>query len=651
MNRGIAGAVLSLAAMTGFGARRTVDLSGPGWTADGAAVSVPHTWNAIDGADGGEPESGESANAPSYAHKAVVYRRTLPALAKGRRAFLRFQGASSRATVSVNGRVAGTHVGAYTAFVCEVTDRMYGGRANELEVVVDNYVDRNVPPCAADFTVCGGIYRGVELIETDRACIDPTFHAGPGVWVEADPETGKVAVDVRLNGAEKDAEVRCEVRDPSGSVVASGGTDGLAVASPALWTPATPNLYTLTATLRDGPSDDRVSVRFGFRTVEFRKDGFYLNGKRHKIRGVNRHQDRVGKGWALTPADEDEDIAFIKEMGADGLRTAHYPQSAHVYDLCDEKGLLAWVESPNVNSVRDTDAYRANAFSNLTDAIWQLKNHPAIFTWSISNELSTNRVPRGVTERLMTDLKALAKGIDGTRPVSLATCRSYQRDVNAIPDAIGFNFYPGWYRNVPEGMTGTTDAALADNPFLTTIGVTEYGAGASVFQHGDVQARNMPLTPVHIEEWQAWVHYWNYRSLRADDRVWGSFVWVMFDFAADARREGPRHGINDKGLMTRDRAFKKDAFHFYKANWTAEPVLHLVGSRMTETTNAVATVMAFSNLGDVRLAVNGREVGMQAPDEVRTVIWRDVPLDPGANELRLESGDRAVTASWKRISR
>ena len=647
MNRGITGAVLVLAAMTGFGARRTVDLSGPGWTADGAAVSVPHTWNAYDGADGGEPASGESANAPSYAHRAVVYRRTLPPLARGRRAFLRFQGASSKATVSVNGRVVGMHVGAYTAFVCEATDRMYDNRTNELEVVVDNYVDRNVPPCAADFTVCGGIYRGVELIETDRACIDPTFHAGPGVWAEPNAATGCVRADVRLNGASKAAVVRCEVRDPSGNVVASGGADALAVRNPLLWTPATPNLYTLTATLKDGKSEDRVSVRFGFRTVEFRPDGFYLNGKRYKIRGVNRHQDREGKGWALTPADEDEDIAFIKEMGADGLRTAHYPQSAHVYDLCDERGLLAWVESPNVNSVRDTDAYRANAFSNLTDAIWQLKNHPAIFTWSISNELSTNRVQQGVTERLMTDLKALAKDIDVTRPVSLATCRSYQRDVNAIPDAIGFNFYPGWYRNVPEGMTGTTDAALADNPFLTTIGVTEYGAGASVFQHGDAQARNLPLTPVHIEEWQAWVHYWNYKSLFADDRVWGSFVWAMFDFAADARREGPRHGINDKGLMTRDRAFKKDAFHFYKANWTQDPVLHLVGSRMTETTNAVATVMGFSNLGAVTLEVNGQVRGTLKPDEVKTVVWRDVPLAKGPNAIRLMSAGREASAAWE----
>lgn len=646
MRLGVAG-LLAMAAMAGFGGRRVVDLSGTGWTCDGAPVTIPHTWNAEDGADGGEPKSGESANARSYLRKAAVYRRTLPAVGRGKRVFLRFEGASSKATVVVDGMIVGRHTGAYTAFVCEVTDRINFNRDNLLEVVVDNYVDRNEPPGAADFTVCGGLYRGVQLIETDRACIDPNFHAGPGVWAEADPKTGRVAVDVKLNGASPAAKVSCEVKDPSGKVVAEGAPDALVVAKPALWAPKTPNLYTLTARLKDGKSEDCVGIRFGFRSVEFRRDGFYLNGEKYKIRGVNRHQDREGRGWAMPPEEEAEDIAYIKEMGADGLRTAHYPQSGHIYDLCDEKGLLAWAECPNVNIVRDTPEYRANAFSNQTEAIWQLKNHPSIFTWSISNELSTNRAP-GVTERLMTELKALVKSLDATRPVALATCRSHQTGVNIIPDAIGFNFYPGWYRNVPEGMTGTTDAALADNPFLTTLGVTEYGAGASVTQHDDAQARNQPLSPVHIEEWQAWVHYWNYKSLFADDRVWGSFIWVMFDFAADARREGPRHGINDKGLMTRDRRFKKDAFHFYKANWNAEPTLHLVGSRMTETTNSTMTVMGFSNIGDVTLSVNGREVGRQTPDEVKTVIWRQVPLKKGANDIRLEASGRTAEARWER---
>lgn len=639
-------AVMGMISFATLGARRTIDLSGTGWTVDGEAVSIPHTWNAIDGADGGEPGSGESANAKCYLRKSVVYRRLLPPPSPGKRVFLRFEGVSVAAKVIVDGTEIGRHSGAYTAFVCEATDRLDPRRDNLLEVVVDNYVDRSMPPCAADFTVCGGIYRGVELIETDRACIDPTFHAGPGVWVDADPKTGRIFVDVRLNGASNKAVVHCEVRDPSGNVVAVGKTDALKVEHPALWSPAIPNLYTLTVKMEDGACNDGASVRFGFRSVEFRKDGFYLNGCKYKIHGVNRHQDREGRGWAVLPAEEDEDIDFIKEIGADGLRTAHYPQSGHIYDLCDEKGLLAWVESPNVNLIRDNDAYRSQARTNLIEAIWQLKNHPSIFTWSISNELNTNRVPWGVTERLMTELKMLANETDPMRPVSLATCHAKQRGLHAIPDAVGFNFYPGWYRNVPEGMKGTVDAALADNPDLSTIGVTEYGAGASVTQHGDAQARNMPLSPVHIEEWQAWVHYWNYKSLLDDDRVWGSFVWAMFDFAADARREGPRHGINDKGLMTRDRKFKKDAFHFYKANWNHAPELHLVGARMTETTNAAMTVMGFSNLGNVTLVLNGREVGRQAPDEVKTVVWRKVPLAKGANHIQLFSGGRMAEAYW-----
>lgn len=639
------------AAMPAGEDRRVISLSGAGWTADGESVRVPHTWNAIDGADGLGACTDESANSPSYARRRVVYRRQLPPNPVGRRAFVRFGGASERAAVRVNGKEVGRHEGAYTAFAFEVTEALRDD-GGVLEVEVDNFIDpaRSVPPWAADYSVFGGLYRDVEWIETAATCIDPLHFAGPGVWVEADA-SGAVQVDVRIRGSTPGTSVVYEVKDPSGKLVAKTASKSFRVKNPTLWTPETPALYTLTARLTDGASRDSVSVRFGFRSFAFRPDGFYLNGMKRKIRGVNRHQDREGKGWAVSAADETEDIEWIKRMGADGLRTAHYPQSGHIYDLCDEKGLLAWVESPNVNALKDDPAYLLRAETNLTEAIWQLKNHPSIFVWSVCNEVATNRMDgTDVAEKVTTWLDGLAKGLDPSRPSASASFLPYQSRLNAITDVVGFNFYPGWYRNEPDGMKGTIDDALEQNPGLGTIGVTEYGAGASVLQHGDALARNQPQSPLHIEEWQAWVHYRNYRQIRAHERVWGSFVWAMFDFAADVRHEGPRHGINDKGLVTFDHKTPKDAFYFYKANWSMEPELHLVGSRMTETTNENATVVGFSNLGEVRLFLNGSPIGTQMPDEVNTVVWKGVRLAGGRNVVRLESGGRTVEATWNLIS-
>ena len=613
------------------GGRVVTDLSGEGWTLDGEAVTVPHTWNAIDGTDGiGERRHhANSVAAQSYSHRRGVYRRNLPAAKAGRRYFVRFRGASQRATVRVNGTDIGHHVGAFTAFCCEATRQMSTNGVNLLEVEVDNIYDPDIPPASGDFTVYGGLHRGVELIETDPVCIDCVTDGADGVRLDADPDTGDVTAYVSVDGGTNEVQ-------------------RFSFPSRELWSPENPCLYEIDVAIAQGGGKDAVRKTFGFRRAEFREDGFYLNGVKRTIRGVNMHSDFDGCGWAVPKGRRAKDIAMVKELGADGLRAAHYPHDDETYAECDKQGLLVWCEYPNLGYFTPTEAYRRNAMQGIREMVAQFGAHPSIIAWSVSNEyFAGKKSPAEWLERLLREFTAEVRRLDPSRPSAAATFKPLMTAANAIPDVLGFNFYPGWYKQEPDEMPVTIDAALAETR-RGMIAVTEYGAGGNADCHESPDVRNAPLGAFHSEEYQAWVHHFNYLGLKDDPRLWGTFVWCMFDFGADARREGSRFGLNDKGLVAYDHETRKDAFWFYKANWTKEPFLHLVGSRMASTTNSAVTVMAFWNgPGEVALKVNGENCGARTPDGVKTAIWRGVRLRPGDNEIEVSAGGLSKSAHWR----
>ena len=169
--------------------------------------------------------------------------------------------------------------------------------------------------------------------------------------------------------------------------------------------------------------------------------------------------------------------------------------------------------------------------------------------------------------------------------------------------------------------------------------MSEYGCSGSVYQHENpIMAQPTPSSPWHPEEYETYHHRVQYSILKDMPECWGVYMWMMFDAAADQRDEGDQPGVNDKGLVTRDRRTRKDAFYFYKANWNPEPMLHLVGARRTHTTNAVNSVFAFCNAGRVSLSVNGAPVGEREPDDRKAVIWDGVRLAPGTNVIEVRSG-------------
>lgn len=630
-------------------------------------VAIPHTWNAADGADGGTTKTnwGFRRGPGSYSRQVVVTPDT------DRRSFLVFEGASLVTDVYFNQVHLGQHRGAFGAFSFEVTKLLNASGTNELLVRVDNSFVTDVPPLQGDFTMFGGLYRPVRLLQTAGTCITPLDHASPGVaLVQREVTNERASVEAviklsRLPGETGNVTVRGTILDAAGQELNSQTApvawveNGAEVSlpfdlpKPRLWHGRRdPYLHAAKfEVLVNDVVTDVVNQPLGLRSVRIDPErGFILNGEPYRLHGVCRHQDRAGKGWAVSEADHREDLGLILEMGANAVRLAHYPQSSYFYELCDRAGLIVWAEIPLVNVVRNTEAFHANAKQQLVEMIRQHRNHPSIVMWGLFNELY-HQGPSDPCEDLVTDLQQLAKREDPTRITVAASNQRTRKKLNAITDHIAFNGYPGWYGNGgPAGMKETIDAWLTATG-NRGIGVSEYGAGGSVQHQEEWPPRKAVHDgPWHPETYQALCHEQQYQAIARHPEVWGSFVWNMFDFGSDDRAEGDQEGINDKGLVTYDRKTRKEAFYFYRANWNPEPMVHLVGKRFAIRQQKEILVRAYSNCDTVELFVNGQSQGMRQPDAVRTVQWTAVGLLPGENkiELRATRGGRTLTdeAIW-----
>ena len=597
-------------------------------------VAIPHCWNADDG------------TTPDYYRGSGIYTKTFPApLAnKNERVFLRFEGASMRANVNINGHDLGTHKGGFTAFCHEITPFLKKEN-NLLTVTVDNAHDENMMPLGGDFTMFGGIYRPVSLLILPEKCITPLDFASPGVYftqTAASPDKAAAQLKVLVDGLSPDdlkkATLRSSLTDPDGTVVFYGESNIIAnhngfdafvqdieIAAPRLWDGIeNPELYTLNCALNIAGRDiDQVSSTVGFRDINIDvREGLKLNGKPHNIRGVNRHQDRPGKGWAISNADHRQDMALIKNMGANGIRLAHYPHSDYFYSLCDQEGMLVWAEIPLIGRATDSTEFAENAKQQLTELIRQNYNHPSIFCWSLFNELC-----EGKPEGLVAELNTLAHSEDPTR-FTTAAPNIDGRPENDIPDIIAYNTYPGWYWADPATMQYAIDWKHHPDKGSKPLAISEYGAGASIRDHAILSSAPKTDGQFHPEEWQATVHEGNYKEIDKRDFLWGTFVWNMFDFASATRHEGDTNGINDKGLATYDRSTPKDAYYFYQANWNKDPMVHITSKRWTSRP-AATPFKVYTNCDEISLIINGREYFPSANPQARVYIWDNIDLAPG----------------------
>ncbi|MDD4141982.1 MAG: glycoside hydrolase family 2 TIM barrel-domain containing protein [Bacteroidales bacterium] len=621
-----------------------------------AYVTVPHTWNINDGCTGprsGTGNSGSSVASNVYKRGTGTYTRNIPIAPKsGKRYFIRGEGASIVSEVLINGRSAGTHKGAFTAFCYEITDLLKNGKNNTITVITDNTYNDDVLPLAGDFTMFGGLYRSIELIETDNVCIDPVYYASPGVFItqkSISKRTAKVDVAVRINKKKRHTEtsVTVTIKDAEGHIVEmkNTGRDLIAdfnIKNPKLWNGRKgPYLYTveIALTAEDG-SRDYVEQPLGLREFEISaKQGAILNGRAWTLHGVNRHQDYSEKGWAVSEIDEKRDIYMMLEMGADALRTAHYPQSENIYDLCDKAGLIVWSEVPAVQIVRDSKQFKENMLLQAKEMILQLGNHPSICMWGIFNEIFHQTTAKDRESDMIGVLKELNDEIhdlDPSRPTVAATNDLSNTELNNIPDHIAANMYPGWYGGSPDGFDNLND--LFKKYSKQGFAISEYGHGADISCHEYPVKPPVPTSVHHPEEWQTEAHERNYKGIKKNRKLWGAFIWNMFDFASAERDEGARPGINDKGLVTYDRKTRKDAFYFYKANWNIEPMVHITSKRYARRPEEQKKIdiKAYANTRNAELFVNGKRIGKRKnPDDLHVLIWKNVSLRQGDNAIRV----------------
>ncbi|HYP78578.1 MAG TPA: glycoside hydrolase family 2 TIM barrel-domain containing protein [Polyangiaceae bacterium] len=631
------------------------------WT----AVSLPHTWNASDGQDGGN----------NYYRGIAWYRRhyTLPAEAAGKRVYLQFDGANVVADVYVNGTLLGQHRGGFARFRYDATAALKAGADNVIAVKVSNANAGDVPPLDADFTFFGGLYRDAHVLISDPVHIDVLDYASSGVYLDTSEVTAasaKLRARVRVQNDSAEAQavtVTTTVVRQDGSVettlsatasVPAGKAQELAsnatIANPHLWNGVEdPYLYTAYVQVQVGSaSTDWVKSPLGFRFFSVDPaQGFSLNGKYLDLHGVNRHQDRLNMGWAISNKEHDQDMALIREMGATVIRLSHYEQAEHFHDLADHNGTVLWAEIPLVNAISNSSAFTTNATQQLTELIRQNYNHPSIIFWGIGNE---QRSDNSDTNALLTKLNTLVHTEDPSRLSTYAACCT--SDTGGLPahsDVVGYNTYYGWYDafGTSEQFGAWADKLHAAKP-TWKIGVSEYGAGAGITQHADNPTRPDPYGTPHPEEWQNLVHESHWRQMKTRRYLWSKIIWNMFDFAVDSRDEGDTKGRNDKGLVTYDRAIKKDAFYWYKANWTTTPVVYITSHRFTSRSTATVPVKVYTNLDSVSLEVNGVAVAAGTSAD-HVFSWTGVALRTGANTIVAtgKSGASTITdtVTWTRM--
>ncbi len=652
-------------------------------------VSVPHTWNRV-GYYMPDPQTHLNRAESVDKYQGVGWYRmtfTPPAMDAGQRAWLQFDAASRTAEVWLNGQRIGGHKGGFSRFRLDATRALRAGQANTLLVKVDNTQPAqgsstaDILPLAGDFFVHGGLYRPVSLIVTNAVHVDMLDAGGSGIFATTrsiDAAMAKVDVRVRIrNDGTKTQAVNAVVRliDAGGKTVAtatrriplradsaSDSVETLSVATPHLWNGvADPYLHRLVVEIAtpSGAVLDRVEQAFGIR--EMRADparGFMLNGKPLRLQGVGYHQDREGKGWATAPADIEQDFAIMREMGVNSIRLTHYQHGQVIHDLADRYGMVLWDEIPLVSrwtwgdDAVATAGLRDDARQQLRELIRQNGNHASVFNWGIANEVDFGKsLPAFITTSkdtpapdplpLLRELNALAKSEDPSRATALATCCEGRllgsADVPITAEAAdlgGANRYFGWYYGQPGDLGKHLDSLRALRP-NQPVSVTEYGAGGATTIHTDnplggkvdQRGRNQP------EEYESYIHETAWATLSAKPYLWGTWLWNSFDFATTVRREGDAIDINTKGLVTYDRKIRKDAYYFYKANWTATPTVHVAGRRYVDRAYPAADVRVYSNAPRTDLLVNDRVVGTLSACPQMVCAWSNVALAAGANRV------------------
>ena len=627
-------------------AEKELAINAPKWDKGWSEVEIPHTWNAKD----------MQVQANSFYEGAAYYKKQyfFPAELKDKRVFLRFEGVGSCAEVFVNGMLATSHKGGYSAFACEISPLLKAGEENEIIVKADNKSRPDVIPVNHNlFGVYGGIYRPVWLVVTEPCNISVTDCASPGVYVtqkNVSKKQADVKVKVKLdNGTLQPVPVTLQntIYDQEGKQVATHSQSfelsaqgeqayesSFTIKKPTLWQGReNPYLYKVVSRLiKDGQVIDEMVQPLGLRKYEIvAGKGFYLNGEKYPMYGVTRHQDWWGLGSALKNENHDFDLATIMDVGATTVRFAHYQQSDYLYSRCDSLGLIIWAEIPFVNRVTGQEA--ENCRNQLREMIRQSFNHPSIYVWGLHNEVYQ---PHQYTKELTQSLHDLAKTEDPDRyTVSVNGYGHMEHPVNLVADIQGMNRYFGWYEKKIQDIKPWVENLEKEYPHQKLM-LTEYGADANLNHQTEYLGDALNWTKeFYPETFATKTHEYQWSVIAAHPYISASYLWNTFDFCAPMWVRGGVPARNMKGLVTFDRKIKKDSYFWYKANWSKEPVLYLTQRRNWDREKKETSVTVYSNIGTPKVYLNGKELtGIREGYTPVHYIIDNITLDMGKNIVK-----------------
>ena len=611
-------------------------------------VHLPHTWNT------------DAYSTRNYRRASSWYKKEFRLEAAemwDKQLYLKFDAVNSLADVYLNGELLTTHKGGYSAFIVDITDKVRNDVSNLLMVHVNNQ-NNQIPPLSGDFTIFGGIYRDVWLISVGKQHISLTDYASPGVYVDL-PFVSEEKAEISVRGTLVNRDVQraalklnVEVLDADGKSVVQSlrnirldaeGTfavkERLQLENPRLWSPESPYLYSVKVSLKD-----EMRVPLGVRWFSMdAQEGFKLNGKPMKLIGACRHQDQMPMGIALSDEMHRRDMQLLKDMGANFVRLAHYPQDDAVLRACDELGMLVWEEIPVVDLIALGDEFRTNATSALREMIRQHYNHPSVIMWGYMNEAVIQLQYRVKKQRLngfYENTLALARHLEETLkmedPYRLSTMAYHgnqiynQIGLSNITDVSGWNLYQGWYENDFKSFDRFVDEEHRKYPYRPLI-ISEFGAGSD--------SRLQSLEPQIFDfsmQWQQLYLEYYLPAIMKRPFIVGATEWNFIDFSSASRQETTPH-INNKGLMYNDRR-PKDVFYYFQAFLRKDiPVLHIAvddWKYRTVVSDGEAVehpVKVYSNLDRVELSVNRKKLSVQGIENCHAG-WR-VPLVVGRNTL------------------
>lgn len=632
------------------------------------AVRVPHDWAIAgpfdmtidmqqvrvveDGDRGAKLRTGRTGALPCFG--IGWYRKLLPVSIsdEGKRVFVEFDGAMSRAKVYLNGVYVGEWPYGYSSFTFELTKYIQFGKENILSVRLENKEE------SSRWYSGAGIYRNVRLVKTA-----PVRVAHWGTYITTPIVTdqkGEVNIKTDIDGTEA-IQLVTEIYDAKGkkvaSAVANKKADGSAtveqlikVNKPSLWSVETPILYTAVSKVFVGKTQkDEYKTTFGFRNIRFDKDkGFFLNGKYTKFKGVCLHHDLGSIGAAVNYRATERQLVMMKEMGVNAIRTSHNPPSLELLRICDSIGLMVqveafdeWKNGKNINGYGDF--FDEWAEKDLTAMIKRDRNHPSVVMWSIGNEIREQGMPEGAA--MAKYLTKISHDLDPTRPVSAGFNNwkgAIKNGLAAEVDLVGFNYAPDFYEKMHR-----------ENPTFTIYGSE---TASTVSSRGEykfpvVASKKAWYTDYQLTSYDletcSWADLPDFEFQYQDDLefIAGEFVWTGFDYLGEPSpyNEGTPGRSSYFGIV--DLAgIPKDRYYLYQSKWSDKPVFHVLPHwTWPDRLNQNVPVFCYTNYPKAELFVNGKSMGTKQKDKSSMLkryrlMWDDVIYEPG--EIKVVAYDK-----------